>query len=232
MSLLYWANYQGLSDYTVDEANPYALPIIVRVEKDPALTPSHEELQLAVAYAITAFFESDKTAPGGEWHQEVLQWLSGRIRKVARRARGSEWEKLTQLRNIHVQYGKAEVIILAPHPIDTPLPEIKKLQVSGLDLEHDNLTEIPTSYKGYLTISTNPDIDMSTGKSLAQIGHAVQLTIFTSDYKTVLSWRDNNTPIRLVPWDTFDGVEVRDAGFTEIPAGSLTSKGNLTYKSV
>lgn len=86
MSLLYWANYQGLSDYTVDEANPYALPIIVRVEKDPALTPSHEELQLAVAYAITAFFESDKTAPGGEWHQEVLQWLSGRIRKVARRA--------------------------------------------------------------------------------------------------------------------------------------------------
>ena len=231
MSLLHWANYKGLADYTVDEENPYALPIIVRVEKDPELVPTHEEVQLAVAYAIAAFFDSDKTAPGGDWYNETHRWLEGRIRKIARRARGTEWEKIRSLNNVYIKYGKAEVIILAPHSVSEPLPEVKKLQVSGLDLERTCLDQ-PTSLKGYMTFSLNPEIEMSTGKTLAQVGHAVQLAIFASDYKTLLSWRDNNTPIRLAAWNSFDGVEVRDAGFTEIEAGSLTAKGNLTYKTI
>lgn len=97
MSLLHWANYKGLADYTVDEENPYALPIIVRVEKDPELVPTHEEVQLAVAYAIAAFFDSDKTAPGGDWYNETHRWLEGRIRKIARRARGTEWKRFALL---------------------------------------------------------------------------------------------------------------------------------------
>lgn len=231
MSLLYWANHKGLPDYTLDETAPYALPIVVRVEKDPELVPTHEEAQLAVAYAIAAFFDSDKTVPGGDWYNETQRWLEGRIRKIARRARGTEWERIKSLNSIYVKYGKAEVIILAPHPVNEPLPEVKKLQVSGLDLERSPLPQ-PSSLTGYMTVSLNPEIEMSSGKSFAQIGHAVQLAIFVSDYKTLLSWRDNSTPIRLAAWDSFDGVEVRDAGFTEVKANSLTSKGNLTYKTI
>lgn len=230
MSLLQWANYQGLPDYTVGEVTPYALPIIVRLEKDPELIPSHEETQLAVAEAIVKFFDSAKTCAGGEWHEAVTSWLSGRIRKVARRARGREWEAVKNMGNIYVKYGKAEVIVLPPHPADNPPVEVKKLQVSGLDLLRDS-SFVSTSKAGVLNFALNPNIEMSTGKTLAQVGHAVQLAIFSSTWEVLNSWRSNNTPIALVSWEDMgdSAVEVRDAGFTEVESGSLTARSILHY---
>lgn len=230
MSLLQWAGYKGLADYTVDEVTPYALPIIVRLEKNSELIPSHEETQLAVAKAIIAFFDSAKTCAGGEWHEAVKAWLSGRIRKVARRARGTEWEAVKALDGIYAKYGKAEVIILPPHLADAPPAEVKKLQVSGLDLVRDQSFVSPAS-KGVLQVAVNPEIPMTTGKTLAQVGHAVQLAIFASTWDVMNSWRSNATPVSIVDWDSLDtdAVDVHDAGFTEVESGSLTAKSFLHY---
>lgn len=230
MSLLHWANYKGLADYTVDEQRPYALPIVVRLEKNPELIPSHEEVILATAKAITEFFESDKTCDGGAWKENVDAWLSGRIRKIARRARGVEWETVRNMDGIYVSYGKAEIMVLPPYPVDNVPKEIKKLQVSGLDLVRDD-SLVYGETCGHLQFAVNPEIVMSTGKTIAQVGHAVQLAIFASDRKTLNSWRENDTPLSLTSWDVFgeDAVEVHDAGFTEVASGTLTAKSALHY---
>lgn len=230
MSVTHWAGFKSLRDINEEESNPYVLPIILRVEKDASLVPSHEEAQIATARAIGLFFDSSKVISGGEWKESVDRWLEGRIRKVARRARGNEWEAVKKLDGIYASYGKAEVIVLPPHPNFEPPAEVKKLQVSGLDLAHDET--IRGSNDCGVCISVNPDLAMSTGKSLAQVGHGVQLAIFNSDKDSVESWRANNMPINLCAWDKHDGewtAEVHDAGFTEIPAGSLTVKSFLKY---
>lgn len=227
MSVLYWSGYKNLKSHDAEEAVPYALPIIVRLEKTEPL-PTHEEVLSAVAYGVTLFFDDARTAPGGWWHNQTLKWLDGRIRKVVRRARGIEWENIKAMEGIYVKKGNAEVFILPPHPVDETPAQVKKLQVSGLELNHDET--YMNENKG-LMITVNPALGMSTGKIAAQVGHAVQLAIFNSPKNKVNSWRENNFRINLCNWSEYDDwtAVVHDAGFTEIPAGSETSKSKLLY---
>ena len=227
MSLQDWAGYNSLHDINHDEQEPYVLPIILRLERDENLKPSHEEAQIATAHAIINLFDSDEVINDGSWKPAMDKWLNGRIRKVARRARGAEWEAVKALPHIYASYGKAEVIILPPHPNFTPPAEIKKLQISGMDLER---TTCPAngSVKG-LEFTINPDLTMSSGKSLAQVGHAVQLAIFNSTPETITVWVSQGNPVHICQWDAYSEwtAEIHDAGFTEIPAGSLTAKSHL-----
>lgn len=228
MSLQDWAGYDSLHDINHDEQEPYVLPIILRLEKDESLKPSHEEAQIATAHAIVKFFDSENILHKGEWRPEVDKWLNGRIRKVARRARGAEWEAVKALPHVYASYGKAEVIVLPPHPNFAPPAEIKKLQISGMDLERQT-APANNNVKG-LEFTVTPDVIMSTGKSLAQVGHAIQLAIFNSTPEAVTEWVEQKTPIHICEWDAY-GVwtaEVHDAGFTEIPSGTLSAKSKLS----
>lgn len=228
MSITEWAGYDSLHDINYDEQEPYVLPMILRLEKDETLRPSHEEAQLATAYAIANFFDSPLIIDDGDWAEATSKWLNGRIRKVARRARGTEWEKVKKLAHISGTYGKAEVIILSPHANFNPPAEIKKLQISGIELNKTPQEVNQNNVKG-LQFAINPEINMSTGKTLAQIGHAVQLAIFNSDKDTIQKWVQQQTPIHECGWNEHGTwtAEIHDAGFTEIPAGSLTSKSKM-----
>lgn len=228
MSLTDWAGYKSLHDINHDEQEPYVLPIILRLEKDETLRPSHEEAQLATAYAIANFFDSPLIIDDGDWAEATSKWLNGRIRKVARRARGTEWEAVKQLPHVYAKYGKAEVIILPPHPNFEPPSEIKKLQISGMVLEKQEQKREVNNANGIL-FAINPEINMSTGKTIAQVGHAVQLAIFNSDKETILKWVEQQTPIHECKWEDNKKwtAEIHDAGFTEIPIGSLTAKSIL-----
>lgn len=226
MTILDWSGYAGYRGIDEEELEPYVLPIVLRLEKDEELLPTHEEAQLAVAAAVLGFFDSEKTAPGGAWRESTDKWLAGRIRKVARRARGKEWDTVRKMDGIYAKYGNAEVIILPPHPNFAAPAEIKKLQVSGLDLERKPITE---DYFDGLGFSVNPNIEMSTGKTLAQVGHAVQLTIFRSSINELKTWEEASCPFIVLPWEakvSWDAI-IHDAGFTEVAPGSETARGVL-----
>lgn len=225
MSILDWSDYDSLPHYIRDEEQPYSLPIIVRVEKDETLMPTHEEALIATAKAITLFLDDERTVNDGEWAEATNTWLKGRIRKVARRARSAAWDKAVALGGVLVQHGNAEVLVLPPHPVDAPLAEVKKLQVSGLDLPHAGFETISSG----LFLSLNPEIPMTTGKSLAQIGHATQLAIFNSNKTDLAAWKLKSFPTALCNWEAYTDwtADVQDAGFTEVPAGSLTAKSFL-----
>ena len=227
MSLKDWAGYDSLHDINHDEQEPYVLPIILRLERDENLKPSHEEAQIATAYAIINLFDSELIVENGDWKPAMDKWLNGRIRKVARRARGAEWEAVKALPHVYASYGKAEIIILEPHPNFTPPAEIKKLQISGMDLERQ-----PVPANGHvkgLEFAVTPEAEMTSGKSLAQVGHAVQLAIFNSTLETITAWVAQKTPVHICAWDAYTAwtAEVHDAGFTEIPSGTLTAKSHL-----
>lgn len=225
MSVLDWVNYPT-RDYTAVEAEPYVMDIVVCVERGNTLT--HEDVLKAVGYGVAVFFDDARVAQGGWWHAQTLAWLEGRIRKVVRRARGKEWETVRTLESVYVNRYGVEVVILPPHPVNAPIKEVAKLQVEGLNLPHSE--QYNTSSNG-LNIIINPELGMTTGKAAAQFGHAVQIAIFENDYNTVLSWRHNSFPINFCNWDILDKYEttIHDAGYTEIPEGSLTAQASLRY---
>jgi peptidyl-tRNA hydrolase len=235
MALTDWAEYPT-GDYTTQEETPYALTIIVRLEKNVE-PPTDLLVKRAAASAMVEFFKDNRTAPEGKWYQQIENWVECRIRKIARRARGAEWERVIQ--NVDGLYhadGDVEIFIVPPHPVDATPEDVRKLQVSGLDLQKGQEVDMDLT-NNVLFISLNPAIEMTTGKSLAQVGHAVQLAIFKNSAETLKKWQAENCPLFFVGWEDFHDIaagvkfepviEVRDAGFTEVEAGSLTVKAVL-----
>lgn len=229
MSILNWSNHSSVPHYLRDEEHPESLPLILRLEKDPTMQPTHEEALLATSKAIVELFNDPRASSSDEWLPYLESWMSGRIRKVSRRARGSAWDKVQELEGITVTFGNAEVRVLLPHPLDKPPLEIKKLQVAGLDLPRDPNYDFNSPSKGLFT-SINPDIKMTTGKSMAQIGHATQLAIFNSTEEEVRSWDDKGQEVHLGEWlsPVRWQAEIQDAGFTEVAPGTVTARGRIS----
>ncbi|MEZ0067391.1 hypothetical protein ABIA32_003404 [Streptacidiphilus sp. MAP12-20] len=211
-----------------DSAPQYVLPLVVRIERaDP---PSHTDALETAARAVLVFLTDERvTAPEGEWAEAVAAWEDARIRKVVRRARGGEWRKAEELPGLTTTGKAAEVRVFPPIPLDAWPKELAKLQVSGTELSDD--TPPPPADPDMPVIWLNPELDMSTGKAMAQVGHAAQLAWWALPAADRAIWRADGFPlaVRTAPasaWPalTTSGLPVvRDAGFTEIAPGSCTT---------
>lgn len=211
----------GLSaeDEAAREALPqYALPIIIRQEKNTPV--DFLSAAQAVATGISTLLGEEKYTTDPAWADPLDSWLRGQFRKVVRRARGAQWDALTTLPHITVQIDDAEVRIIAPHLVGETPQLVHRLQVSGLTLDgartHQDDIIVPS-----LKVAV-ADLGMSDGKMLAQIGHAVQLSILHG--LTDEQWYENGSPILVKSWavQPEDAVTVVDAGLTEIAPGSRT----------
>ena len=67
---------------------------------------------------------------------------------------------------------------------------------------------------------------MTTGKAMAQVGHAVQLFLMFANEADVQDWLDLGRPTHIRYATTLptgaDVIAVHDAGFTEVKPDSLT----------
>ncbi|GAA2757511.1 peptidyl-tRNA hydrolase [Actinopolymorpha rutila] len=241
----HWRNLAWIGQAERDDDEPWALPLVVRVEK--ASMPTHEDALAASALAVVRLLADRDSAPGGPWHADLERWMDGRIRKVVRRARGIRWTEVERLPGITARSGGAEVRALAPHPVARPPVEVSKLQVEGLDLAHAEDTEDADAERlggveeagvaeqaggPVLSIVLAPGVRMSTGKGCAQVGHAAHLALLELDEQTVAGWATANFPLRVVTatperWrHIVDGevaaATVRDAGYTEVEPGTCT----------
>ncbi len=209
---------------------PWAMPIVVRVEKGSE--PDAVAVAEAVAIAVVRLLDDPRSADG-EWAPCVGRWLDGRIRKVARRARGARWEAAAGLPGITVSHQGATARAFVPTSTAAVPPAIAKLQVSGLELAPG--TPSPPR-PGALPIALTPHVAMSPLKAAVQVAHAAQLArdalAVRGDVEPDLqTWRATGFDVRLVRPDadewarfaTSAAVVVRDAGFTEIPPGTRTA---------
>ena len=205
------------------------MQLVARVEK--AAPPTHSAVCAAAATAVVRLLTDPRvTDPQGEWRGPVEEWESRRIRKVTRRARGVRWPEAQEPPGVTVEVDGAEVRAFVPGPVTEVPPRLARLQVAGLDLEDDEEPKPPPE-PPYAAIALNPDVPMSTGKAAAQCGHAAQLLLRRADPERVAAWVGGGARVRIardVPWAEcvkHAAVAVRDAGFTEVPSGTMTAVG-------
>jgi peptidyl-tRNA hydrolase len=203
------------------------MQLVARAEK--ASPPSHSAVCAAAATAVVSLLTDPRAVdPEGEWYPYVHRWESGRIRKVTRRARGVRWPEAQALPGVTVDVDGAEVRAFVPGPVDEVPPALAKLQVAGLDLPDDEEPKPPPE-PPYAAIALNPGVPMTTGKAAAQSGHAAQLLLRDAPPADVLAWIEGGLRVHIprdIPWSRcvqHAAVAVRDAGFTEVPPGTMTA---------
>jgi peptidyl-tRNA hydrolase len=210
-----------------DEGRQYALPLVVRVERDdpPARTDALEGAARAVLWFLS---DPRVTEAEGEWAQAARAWEDARIRKVVRRARGAAWERALALPGITVTQGTAEVRVYPPVPVDDWPADLARLQVSGTDFADP--APPPDAPDGVPVLWLNPELPMSTGKAMAQVGHGAQLAWWELAPTDRSRWKDVEFDLRVRTAGVGQWKELRasglpvvtDGGFTEVAPGSAT----------
>nr|WP_223297469.1 aminoacyl-tRNA hydrolase [Catenulispora acidiphila] len=220
------------------DANPqYVLPLVVRIER--AAPPQRTDALETSARAVLTFLSDPRsTEPDGEWTALVDAWTDGRIRKVVRRARGAEWTRAEALPGITVtgtaETDPAHVRVYPPIPLDAWPKDLARLQVSGTDLE-DAEPPTPVAPGSQPVLWLNPELEMTAGKAMAQVGHAAQIAWWRLNDAQRKEWADAGFPlaVRVAAKEAWPALTnsgrplVRDAGFTEIAPGSCTVVADL-----
>ncbi|GAB10659.1 hypothetical protein GOARA_061_00980 [Gordonia araii NBRC 100433] len=232
------ANHARLAGYLTaphtpdpeDPAQVWAMQMALRVEKtDP---PDRAELLIAAARSVVLLCLDECSAPGGPWASAMDAWCDARIRKIARRARGAQWEAAQQVWGVTAESGGELARAFVPTTVGDVDPRVRKLQIDGTDVPGELPAE-PNDGTG-LTLWVNPGLTMTVGKTAAQVGHAAMLGVALLTVDETVAWRVAGCPIAvcqpsrqrwaglLADEESGDAVAVRDAGFTEIAPGSIT----------
>lgn len=216
-----------------------ALQLVLRLERDRP--PSwRRAVELAATATLQICLDPRATSPYGEWHQPLVDYCSGHIRKVTRRARASAWHAVQDRPGITLTEGNTQVRAFVPGRISEVDKSISKLQVGGTDAPYDE-AEMAVDPRA-LQLWFPPAPVMTLGKSMAQAGHGSMLAAaLMHDDPALPVWIANGGPCQAsrvdrITWDRlmaevsdpFRGwrdarlVAVRDAGFTEIDPGTVT----------
>ena len=206
------------------------MQLVSRVEKaDP---PTRSAVCQAAAVAVVRLLADERAQPGGEWATEIDRWLTGRIRKHARRARGVAWQQVQALPGVTVEVAGAAVRAFVPGSTAEIPREISKLQLSGSELtDPDAQPELDPEPGAAVVVSICPDPVLPLGKAAAAAGHAAQVAALRMPADRLDTWLAAGFPVLVEHPDTerwsrlrpAAQVEIVDAGFTAVPPGTCTA---------
>ncbi|SOD71461.1 hypothetical protein SAMN05892883_0980 [Jatrophihabitans sp. GAS493] len=212
---------------------PWAMQLVVRIEKaDP---PSRTAALEAAALATVMLLTDDRAQADGVWEPAIHRWLDGHIRKHVRRARGAQWEQSQQLPGVTVTHRGAEARAFVPMSTAGLPPELRKLQLSGTELEDpdrvDDHSAAEPQPDGALVIAITPLPPLPLGKAAAAAGHAAQLAAMSMPEERFQLWAGAGFPLLVThptpaDWLKFSSqapVTVVDAGFTVVEPNTMTA---------
>ena len=221
--------YVGGADDPDNPADVLAMQMVLRIEKsDP---PDRTELLTAAARSVALLCLDDRSGADGPWSEPMTAWCDARIRKIARRARGTHWVAAQEVWGVTATEGDAQARAFVPGRVGDVDRRISRLQIGGTDVDGS----LPSTPGGAgVCLWVNPDLEMTVGKLAAQVGHGAMLAVKLLDERAARQWRDAGCPLSvcLADRDRWSdllaadaqqrAVAVRDAGFTEIAPGSVT----------
>ena len=210
--------------------DPYELVQPIVIDR----TATHED---AVISAALASVHSHHTSPDLDcWEQ----WLAGPIAKTVRRAKPSDWDRtmnvLPLLGNglfvVTEATSTGRAFALAPMTYDDMPAAVRRCQVSGTDLTRTGTwpSTDPDGFTDYPVLSINAAALMSTGKTAAQVSHALFSWYIQLEPFDRVCWvhagspmvvEDLAAPFFAVARAVAD-VVIEDAGRTEIAPGTTT----------
>lgn len=234
-----------------DDLPQFVLPLVVRIERGSPPTRT-DALQTAARAVLILLADERATgdgpwagavrdwqdarirkvvrrARGAEWRRAealpgitVTQPAGGGAAAGAPEAPGAPGGSGVQ------EAGAAEVRVFPPVPLDGWPKDLARLQVSGTDLADPGPPPPPPA--GVPVLWLAPGLDMTAGKAMAQAGHGAQLAWWELADADRAAWRAAGFPLAVrtpAPerWAELvaSGLPVvRDAGYTEIAAGSCT----------
>lgn len=179
------------------------------------------ELAGAAAVACVRRFADDP---------RMTEWRP-RPGKVTLRARGGQWPRV--LAEPHAIAGDPDgpsVVALPPRRRSERSDLLEQMQAMTSALAPAPADADPAPAPGVVTYVLNPALQMSSGKTLAQVAHAA---VLAADGGGVEHWVAAGCPARVVTADgaarfaalcSWDGLTARvlDAGLTEVPPGTVT----------
>ena len=173
-----------------------------------------------------------------ETTSRLEQWCSSRIRKVVKRAHDAKWRKLCRsMENSEIPCvlikdldSPAAAAAFAPMRVSAQPKVLKNLQVSGLELEVSG-NEQKEPVPGMMEIIVDKNLGLTSGKAIAQAGHAMQLALRYMDDDSFKRWMEMGYAFDvkrevILPNKQYDAV-VTDAGFTEIAPGTKTAAAKV-----
>jgi peptidyl-tRNA hydrolase len=181
---------------------------------------SHEEVVVAAARASVRAWLMAPSEPGWE------PWITGRFVKSVRRARPAEFERICS-RALAVEVeGGARVASFAPIPMEEWWEPLRKLHVGQFERERSGVWP---PQEGGPRLLINPQIEMSTGKTAAQVAHALFAWTLRRDQGPRAEWAEAGLPFGVESGSSeFSSlieswpIVIRDAGRTEIEPGTVT----------
>ncbi|AZA14186.1 peptidyl-tRNA hydrolase [Corynebacterium choanae] len=223
--LLLHARREGRLTPKPDE--PWSMPLVVNMPRGVALT--RQAILAAAASASVAVCLSDQATCDPVVSHALQCWYRQGIRKIARRGRGRPFAVAAALPGVTAHCDLAEVRALVPHPVAQTPPAIHRLQIAGTDAPW---AENPASVDlGLPTLLVHDELAMTAGKAAAQTGHAAMLLAASLPAAALVEWWGQSFAVNIVPASGEQIAAARrlpgactvvDAGYTEIPAHSVT----------
>ena len=159
----------------------------------------------------------------------ALQEWRPRPGKVTLRARGGQWGRVLEEAHAVGGYG---VIALPPRRRSERGQLLEQMQAMTSALEPAEVVADPSPAPEVVTYVLNPRLEMSSGKTLAQIAHAA---VMAADSGALEHWVAAGCPARVVVGgasrfrslcedEAASGLAARvvDAGLTEVAPGTVT----------
>jgi peptidyl-tRNA hydrolase len=161
----------------------------------------------------------------------ALQEWRARPGKVVLRARGGQWQRV--LEEPHAIAGDPDgesAVALPPRRRSERGPLLEQMQAMTSALEPPPADDVPRPVPGKVTYVVNPKLEMSSGKTIAQIAHAAVMAADTGDLE---DWVAAGCPARVVTpvaarfeelceSENELAAKVVDAGLTEVAPGTVT----------